>query len=161
MTLDDLKALPIAAVCAPDAACFLWATAPLLPEGLALLHAWGFKFRTVAFTWAKRTRANASDKWHMGMGHWTRGNAEFVLLGTRGRPGPVANRATRSLVEAPVGAHSAKPAIVRLGIATMFPHARRLELFARERAEGWDATGLELDGVDVRAFLAAAIGAQS
>jgi hypothetical protein len=46
--------------------------------------AWGFEYKTVAFTWAKRTPTDKA--WHLGLGYWTRQNSEHCLLGTRGKP---------------------------------------------------------------------------
>ena len=52
MSLADIRALPVSDIAAGNCALFLWVTDPLLPEGLKLMEAWGFKFKTIAFVWA-------------------------------------------------------------------------------------------------------------
>jgi len=145
--LDALKALPIADIASDNAALFLWATPPLLPDALELMAAWGFEYKTIAFTWVKQTRRGQA--WHWGMGNWTRANAEHVLLGTRGRPQRL-SAAVHSLVVAPIGAHSAKPPEVRDRIVALMGDRPRLELFARSSSPGWVTTGFDADGRDIR-----------
>ena len=84
MSINELCALPVAELAAPDSALFLWATFPQLPEALRLIHAWGFVYKTVAFVWLKQNRK--SGGWFYGLGFWTRANAEVCLLATRGHP---------------------------------------------------------------------------
>ena len=84
MGIDELSALPVADLAAPDSALFLWATFPQLPEALRLIQAWGFTYKSVAFVWLKKNRK--ADSWFYGLGFWTRGNAEICLLATRGHP---------------------------------------------------------------------------
>ena len=54
MSIEDLCALPVADLAAPDSALFLWATFPQLPEALRLIEAWGFTYKSVAFVWLKK-----------------------------------------------------------------------------------------------------------
>ena len=84
MSLERIKALPVKEIVAKDSVLFLWVTYPNLPEGLEVMKAWGFNYKTVAFTWVKRNKK--SDTWFWGMGYWTRANPEICLLGTRGHP---------------------------------------------------------------------------
>ena len=84
MTLEDIKALPVAGLAGKDCVLFLWATCPMLPEALDVIRAWGFTFKTVAFTWIKL--APKADSIYWGLGYWTRSNAEICLLATRGQP---------------------------------------------------------------------------
>ena len=86
MGIDELCALPVADLAAPDSALFLWATFPQLPEALRLIKAWGFQYKSVAFVWLKKNRK--ADSWFYGLGFWTRGNAEGCLLATKGPPHP-------------------------------------------------------------------------
>ena len=69
---------------AKDCALFLWVTAPVLPEALKLIEAWGFIYKTIGFTWVKVNKKNGKP--FTGMGHYTRANAEICLLATRGKP---------------------------------------------------------------------------
>ena len=56
MSINELCALPVAELAAPDSALFLWATFPQLPEALRLIEAWGFTYKSVAFVWLKKNR---------------------------------------------------------------------------------------------------------
>lgn len=141
MRFSDITALPVGRLALPDSALFLWVPMPQLIEGLAVLNAWGFTYKTVAFTWAKQTKR--ARVWHMGLGYWTRANCELCLLGTRGRPRRV-GKGVRQLVVAPVGPHSAKPPEVRDRIVALMGDVPRIELFAREMLiDGWDLWGNE------------------
>ena len=141
MSIGDIKALPVADIAAEDCVLFLWATFPMLPEALAVMEAWGFRYKTAAFVWAKRNRK--SPGWFWGLGNWTRSNPEVCLLAVRGRPERV-SAAVHSLIEAPVGRNSAKPKEARARIEALMGDVPRIELFARERVPGWDAWGDEV-----------------
>ena len=84
MSLEEIKALPVAELADKDCVLFLWATFPMLQEALDVIRAWGFTFKTVAFTWIKL--APKADSIYWGMGYWTRSNAEICLLATKGKP---------------------------------------------------------------------------
>ena len=133
MDLEAIKALKIPAE--DEAILFLWTTAPKLEESIAVLNAWGFKYRTCA-VW---------DKERKGMGYWFRIQHELLLVGVRGNfrtPDP-ANRFD-SVIRAPRAEHSKKPAIVHEMIEKMFPGERYVELFAREERPGWAVWGNEV-----------------
>ncbi len=142
MTMQSVRELPVQALADKDCTLFLWVTMPMLPDGLATMAAWGFKFKTIAFTWAKRTKTDKA--WACGMGYWTRANAEICLLGTRGHPKRVAKN-VRQLVVSPVGRHSAKPPEVRDRIVALMGDLPRVELFAREITPGWETWGNEVN----------------
>ena len=141
MGMNDIKALPVAARAAKDSALFLWAVDCMLPEALATMEAWGFAFKTVAFTWAKTNRC--SEGWSVGLGYWTRGNPEMCLLGTRGKPRRL-SAAIRQLIVAPRREHSRKPDEARERIEQLLP-GPYLELFARSQRPGWIAWGDQAD----------------
>jgi N6-adenosine-specific RNA methylase IME4 len=141
MTFDALKALPVAALAADDCAMFMWTTGPMMPQAIELLGAWGFAFKTIAFTWIKTLRSGG-DALHWGTGYWTRANPEYVLLGTKGAPCRLAMD-VHSVVVAPVQEHSRKPAEVRSRIERLVA-GPYLELFAREQVPGWTTWGNEV-----------------
>jgi N6-adenosine-specific RNA methylase IME4 len=118
MSLDEVKALPVAEWAADDAILLLWATDPLLDRALEVIRAWGFTYKTVGFYWVKQ---NASGKgFFTGMGFWTRANPEPCLLATRGRPKrQVAD--VKRLVVSPRREHSRKP-------DEMYGHIERLAM---------------------------------
>lgn len=138
MSDQTLRTLPVSTLTAKDAVLFMWVTAPKMAEGLALCSAWGFTFKTFAFTWVKRNRKTPS--WFWGMGRWTRANAEFVILGTKGKPHRV-NAGVSSVLDDPIAGHSRKPVSCRERIVTLMGDVPRIELFARGESAGWDAWG--------------------
>lgn len=140
MTQQEIEQLPVAEITADDAVCFLWATFPTLPRALSVLSHWGFTYKTVAFVWHKTTKHN---KDHVGMGFWTRSNAEIVLLGTRGHPHRL-SKSVRQIVHATIGRHSAKPPEIRDRIVSLIGDVPRVELFARETTPGWASWGDEI-----------------
>lgn len=147
MDIEDIKALPVDDLAAANSALFLWVTPPLLVGCLEVIDSWGFTYKTIAFTWVKTNPA--SGTFFMGMGNYTRANAELCLLALKGKLSPV-SRAVRSLVAAPRGKeHSKKPDEVRRRIVQLFGDVRRIELFARHRSVGWHAWGNEMRDSDV------------
>jgi N6-adenosine-specific RNA methylase IME4 len=125
-----------------DCVLFMWATSPLLPEALYTIKCWGFEYKTIAFTWIKKNKKANSNFW--GMGSWTRSNAEFLLLATKGNPKAVSH-SVHSVVESVIEEHSKKPDIIRDKIVELCGNKKRIELFARKRVDGWDSLGNQLD----------------
>lgn len=154
MRPQDIRAMAVEQLAADDCALLLWATAPMMAAGLSVIRAWGFEFTTVAFTWVKRSRGQVKaggalefGKLAWGTGAYTRANAEHCLLGTRGSP-KVASHSVHSIIEAPRGIHSEKPAEARRRIEQLFGDVPRIELFARQAAPGWARWGLEAPSGD-------------
>ena len=142
MSIDELCALPVAELAAPDSALFLWATFPQLPEALRLIRAWGFAYKTVAFVWLKQNRK--AGGWFYGLGFWTRGNAEVCLLATRGHPKRQAANVHQFIIS-PIREHSRKPDEAREKIVALMGDVPRVELFARQSTPGWDVWGNEVE----------------
>lgn len=148
MTLDDLKAMPVADVMADDSIYLMWAIEPMMPEAFDLMKARGYVYKTFALTWVKRTK---HDKWHFGNGYYTRANPEFLLLGRRGKGRPVLDHGVPELMEAKVREHSRKPDETYTRIERLFD-GPYLELFARQRRGGaWASWGNEVDKFGVQA----------
>ena len=144
MDLPAIKALPVADVADRDCLLMMWATAPMLPQALEVMAAWGFTFKTMG-TWAKQSKTGA--KWAFGTGFILRSASEPYLIGTRGRP-KVVSRSERNLIVAPVREHSRKPDSARASLDRMIPTGRRLEMFARESSPGWDVWGNQINKFD-------------
>jgi len=125
-----------------DCVLFLWATAPLLPEALYTIKSWGFDYKTIAFTWIKKNKKSTNTNF-WGMGSWTRSNPEYCLLATKGNPKAVSH-SVHSVIESPLEEHSKKPDIVREKIVELCGDIKRIELFARNKYEGWDSEGNQL-----------------
>lgn len=143
-TLDTNRicALPIQNIAANNCVLFMWATFPMLPDAFMVMKAWGFEYKTVAFVWTKTNKKADTD--FFGMGNWTRANAEVVLLGIKDKPKRI-SASVRQIVRSPIMRHSEKPNEVRERIVKLMGNLPRIELFAREKKEGWDVWGNEVD----------------
>ena len=138
---QQLHKLPIKEITEENCALFLWVTMPMLQEGLDLIKAWGFTYKTVAFTWIKKNKK--SNTWFWGMGNYTRSNPELCLLALKGKL-PRKSASVHSLIETPIEEHSKKPAIVRDKIIELFGNLSKIELFARQTTLDWDVWGDEV-----------------
>jgi N6-adenosine-specific RNA methylase IME4 len=139
MPTEAICALPVYDLAADDCVLFLWATYPNLPDAFRVIEAWGFRYKTVAFTWIKMNKDGSP---FLGLGYWTRANAEICLLATRGNPKRKAKDVPQVILAAR-REHSRKPdeqynRIMRL------VEGPYIELFARQQWPGWDAWGLEV-----------------
>lgn len=143
MKTDAITSLPIGSICDDRAVCLLWATMPNLPEALKVMEAWGFKYKTVAFVWVKKN-PNA-DTFRSGTGYFTNSNAELVLIGTKGKNLERKSRAVKQIVFEAISKHSEKPQEVRRRIELLYGDLPRIELFARQKTEGWDVWGNEVE----------------
>ena len=154
MTIDEIKNLPVNKLANEDCILFMWATFPKLQEGLDVIKAWGFEYKTIGFTWIKtnkRTKINQfsflpseSFDSFWGMGRWTRSNAEICLIGVKGKPSRE-HADVHSVIYEPIDKHSKKPQIVRDKIIRLCGDLPRVELFARQVPKGWDVWGNEVD----------------
>jgi len=146
MKSEDLQLLPVGSISEDNSVLFMWVTYPCLPQGLELLKAWGFRYSTVAFTWVKRNKK--ADTWFFGLGNYTRANAEVCLLGVKGSKSlPRLSHRVPQICDARITEHSQKPSEIRGRIVSLFGDLPRIELFARQRTEGWDCWGNELHQV--------------
>lgn len=135
LPLDQIKQLAVPA--AADALLFLWVPASLIPQGLEVIEAWGFIFRT-EIVW---------DKLTIGPGQWLRMQHEPLLLASRGHasPPPPQQRVS-SVIQGRRRGHSSKPDAAYELIERMYPQARKLELYARGTPRpGWSAWGNQVD----------------
>ncbi len=142
MNIQDIKNLPVQEISKDNSILFIWCTAPMLPEVFDVISCWGFTYKTVGFTWVKKNKIK--DSWFMGIGHWTRSNAEFCLLATRGKP-ERKNKGIISVIDSKIEKHSKKPYIVREKIVELCGNKSRIELFAREKIKGWHCWGNEIN----------------
>ena len=150
LSMGDFEMLRIGDLAAENCAMFLWVTGPFMLEGIRLLGKWGFTYKNISFVWVKKNTKSDSLFW--GTGHYTRANAEYVLFGIKGKM-KRESAGVHSIIMSPVGRHSSKPIELYDKIDALFGDVPRLELFARNEKEGWDQTGLEYDGKDVREYI--------
>lgn len=142
MTLNELKELPIKGLTKEDAACFMWVTDSHIDEALEILKSWGFKYKTIAFNWVKTT---SKGNYCKNVAPWTMKSSEICLLGIKGKMTKYKQvNNIESLVIAERTKHSRKPKEVRDRIELLFGDTPRIELFAREKTEGWDSWGNEI-----------------
>jgi len=146
MTINDIGALPVADIAADDCVLFMWTCWPVLRKSFQVLDAWGFTYKTCAFSWMKADpyRLFADEKTPFaGMGYWTRANTEPCLLATRGKPKRRAKDVRQGII-APRREHSRKPDEVHGRIERLVA-GPYLELFARQERPGWASWGNESD----------------
>ena len=141
MSVNDICSLNVSELADKDCMLFLWATFPKLPEALQVIKAWGFQYKSVAFVWLKQNKRGKG--WHYGLGFWTRGNAEVCLLAKKGNPHRQSNRVHQFIIS-PLREHSRKPDETRDKILELMGDMPRVELFAREKKDGWDVWGNEV-----------------
>ena len=136
MKLPDICAMPVADELADkNSVLFLWTTSPmLLKEAPAVMAAWGFTYKA-SCVW---------DKQIFGMGHYWRIQHELLLLGTRGKNVTSAVHNIPSIIRAKRREHSRKPDEAYDQIERMYPNAAKIELFARNRRDGWECWGNEV-----------------
>lgn len=144
MRAEDITRLPVDDLAAPDACLFLWISWPMLQDAMGLIEAWGFTYKTCAFSWLKahvkqidlfREDADAL----MGNGFWTRSNSEVCLLATRGSPKRLDAGVRMGIIE-PRREHSRKPDCVHERIERLVA-GPYLELFARQERPNWTVWG--------------------
>lgn len=143
MSTEDICALPVRDISAPQSILFLWAVFPNLPDALRVIDAWGFEYYGLAFDWCKLCAWGGKPK--MGCGYYTRQNNEICLIGVKpDRIKPLVRNVGASILEA-AREHSRKPDCVREKIVQICGDLPRIELFARQRVAGWDAWGNEVE----------------
>lgn len=153
MNIEDIYNLPVQDITNEDCMLFIWVTFPLLQEGFETIKRWGFSYKTCAFVWVKTKKTYSinqssflpedSFESFWGLGYWTRSNAELCLLAKKGSISRQ-SKSVHQLIYDPVREHSRKPDSTRDKIVELVGDLPRIELFARQRHNGWDAWGNEI-----------------
>lgn len=149
MTLEEIKALPVADLADTDCHLMMWTTQPHLEQSFAVLKAWGFKYSSVFKFWLKLNPLAAAllfwtlRDFHKGQGFTTRKNIEICILGRRGKPKRL-RRDIRDFIISARRQHSRKPEEMYDDIEA-YAAGPYIELFARESRAGWDSWGNEVD----------------
>jgi N6-adenosine-specific RNA methylase IME4 len=132
MSLDEIKALPVAKLATPHAVLFLWTPSAKLKQAIEVVEAWGFEQKST-MVWVK-------DR--IGMGFYVRTKHELLLIATRGEmPVPLPKNRPPSVISSPRGKHSEKPVCVYRTIESMYPDLPKIELFARKQYPRWSVWG--------------------
>jgi N6-adenosine-specific RNA methylase IME4 len=139
MKLDEIVALPVKELAEPTAHLYLWCPNALLPEGLAVMEAWGFKYKS-NIVWHKVRKDGGSDG--RGVGFYFRNVTEVILFGTRGKSARTLPPGRRqvNLLASRKREHSRKPDEQYDLIEACSP-GPFLELFARGTRSGWTTWG--------------------
>ncbi len=138
LSLDEIKEIPVHLVANKDSHLYLWVPNALLKEGLEVMAAWGFKYKT-NLIWHKIRKDGGPDG--RGVGFYFRNTTEIVLFGTRGslrtlKPG----RTQVNIIKTQKQEHSRKPDELYDIIESCSP-GPYLEIFARGKRTSWDAFG--------------------
>lgn len=152
MSIAEMCDLPIKNIANSDSVLLMWVTMPMMKVSFQVIKAWGFKYKTCAFTWVKTNRDGSV---YMGMGRHTRGNAEVCLLATRGKGISRKNAGIYNTQLHKRENHSKKPDFFRDQISLLYgSDISKIELFARDtgdknlfgknRMDGWDTWGNEV-----------------
>jgi len=143
MSVEEIMALPVADVAAKKSHLYLWVPNALLPDGLAVMKAWGFEYKT-NLVWEKIRKDGMPDG--RGVGFYFRNVTEILLFGIRGKnnrtlqPG----RSQVNLLRTEKREHSRKPDEF-VDLIEACSSGPRLEMFARGNRDGWDMWGNQAD----------------
>lgn len=145
MTLDEMKALPVADITANDCLLIMWVVSSHVPQAFELAEAWGFTYRSLGPVWVKERHPGQSEMFNeppicdFGMGYWFRQQAEIAFIFGRGSPKRLSADVRQALVE-PRREHSRKPDEFHRRVERLVggPY---LEMFGREQRPGWTIWG--------------------
>jgi len=146
MKTQDICELPIKDLADESCMLCMWATFPRLNDAMQVIKAWGFEYITVGFVWVK-TQKDGNVRMD-GVGNYTMANSEICLIGRKGKYWRN-ETGIKQVVLHPRMEHSKKPEEVRKRIVNLFGDLPRIELFAREKSDGWTSIGNDIDGVDI------------
>lgn len=141
---ETIQRIPVEDIAAENAILFMWTTDYHLERAMKVIENWGFSYKTVGFVWSKRNKKGEPVCF---MGAYTlKSGVELCLLATKGKDTTklVKNHKVRSYLESPREHHSKKPDEIRNRIVELCGDIPRIELFAREKFDGWDAWGNEI-----------------
>ena len=147
MTLDEISALPVASIAAEPAHLYLWVPNALLPDGLAVMKAWGFSYKS-NIVWHKIRKDGGSDG--RGVGFYFRNVTELVLFGVRGRNARTLGPGRRqvNVLQSRKREHSRKPDELYPLIEACSP-GPYIELFARGSRHNWTSFGNEAERYEI------------
>ena len=138
MNFEDIKKLPIKNITDENCHLYLWVTCPFIQEGLELIKEWGFEYKQI-ITWVK----TKNGKSMMGLGYYFRVCTEHCLFAIKGKL-PRLRKDLKNVIFAEQTKHSKKPDMFYSIIIKHSGNLSRIELFARQKIEGWDAWGNEV-----------------
>ena len=175
LSMEDLANLPIYKAANDNAILVFWMTFPKLMDiyyerynPITVVYSWGFRTVTALFVWVKLNKSAkikfddyageyiSLDSLYSGLGRYTNSNAEIAVVARKGKGLPRIQRNVKQLIFSPIRAHSEKPPEQYDRLDRLYGDVPRIELFARKQNPppiGWNATGLDFDGVDIREWI--------
>lgn len=136
MSVEEIRLIgnTIKKIAAEDSMLFMWATFPNLRESLSVIESWGFKYKTLGFSWIKTNKKNGKPCF--GIGFYTKSNCEVCLIGIKGKPGNlIKSNKVSSCIISERREHSRKPDEARERITQLVGPVPKIELFARQEVE--------------------------
>ena len=135
MTIEQIRDLPVKDLATDNSTLFIWVTSPKLNQVWEIINSWGFEYKT-SFVW---------DKVKHNFGYYNSVRHELLLVCGRGSSTPeIAELFDSVQTIERTEKHSEKPEEFRKIIETLYPSAKKIELFAREKHEGWEVWGDEV-----------------
>jgi N6-adenosine-specific RNA methylase IME4 len=146
--IEGLKQMPVNDIAADNCTLIMWYVGSMPQEAIDLVSAWGFTIKNMnGFVWNKLT---VKGNPFFGMGFRTRAGSESAIIAVKGKPN-VNSHSVRAVHSFAVSKHSKKPIEFRDLIVQLCGDLPRLEMFARESAEGWDVFGNEApNSIDIK-----------
>jgi N6-adenosine-specific RNA methylase IME4 len=148
LSFEELNCLEVQNITAKDCLLFLWVVSPEIKKCIKVGESWGFKYITIAFVWHQKIAL---------LGNYTMAGCQLCLLFRKGKipKGKLKGKGNgvKQFYEETITRTSQKPNEIRNRIKKLFPKSKRIEFFARQKTEGWDTIGYEVDGKDIRISL--------
>lgn len=164
--LYSLSRLPIETIAPENSVLCMWYTGNFALKAIKLSEAWGFKVKTMlGFVWIKLNKLAMeritkqiqngelfdaydymdilNNETKINGGNYTRANAEICLIAIRGNGLERMSASVKQVVFSCLGEHSQKPWEVKNRLEQLYGDVNRIELFARDMSQGWDAWGNE------------------
>ena len=142
LSLKQIENLDIQRITKENAILFLWTTDATLENALQIIKKWGFEYKTVQFIWVK---IGKNKKPVHVISPYSSKCCEMCLVATKGTMQKYIKKRPKQLIISERGKHSEKPCEARKRIEEMLPKSSKIELFARERYNGWDCFGNEVE----------------
>ena len=162
MDTARLQALDIKSLLSTPGAAFVWATSPKLHEAIKCIESWGLHYRGVAYVWVKTRKDGGIINGQGVRPTYTKPTTEYLLLATTnktGRPFKLYKEGQKQVVLHGKGAHSEKPEEFRkLILEQTGGNLQYVELFARQKVEGWTCVGNEITGNEIEEDIALLTG---
>ena len=141
MNDNEIIDIPVKNIVGDWGVLFMWCVdskIPIMPE---IMKAWGFEYKCLGFIWHKSAKHNNGDC--APFPNFTRRTCEYCFLGVSGKY-KMLSKTVNQMISTSPKKHSAKPVIFKEMIVKLCGDVPRIELFSRDKIEGWDAWGNQI-----------------